>query len=183
MYLKTLIFLLLASVSLPLSAQVYGGQNTLKLAASGTQQTTLIESDQLVTNYVLNQHLITMMVKTDALKINQTTTVQGVLQDVLQVESNKLFLVQLDVTDLKIESNANASFEQVSVPFLIRYNGTIYRGTATASLDISSEEVLIDFTAQVPLGELGLSTGATHAAHFSNTLTVSVEGGKVIFKY
>jgi hypothetical protein len=183
MYLKLLICTLLMSISVSGFAQVYGGQNTLKLAASGTQQMTLIESGQLVTNYVLDQHLITMMVKTEAMTLNQTATVQSILDDVLQTESNKLFLVQLNVADLKIESNAAASFEKVAVPFLVRYNGAICRGTATLSLTLSPEEILLDFTAQVPIQELELTVDPKHAAHFSDILTVSVEGGTAAFKY
>lgn len=183
MYPKFLIYTLLMSASFPLFAQVYGGQNSLKISASGTQQSTLIESGQLVTNYVLDQHRITLMVKTDAMKLNQTAMAQSILEEVLQVSGNPLLLIQLDLAGLGITDNAAASYANAQVPFLVRYNNAIYRGTATASLTLGPEEVLIDFTAQLPIQELGLKVGPAHAAHFSDTLTLAVEGGTAVFKY
>ncbi len=181
MFQKLFISLLLMSISVHLSAQVYGGQNTLVLTAEGTQSTTTIESSQLVSNYVSDQQLITMMIKTDAMTLNQSATAQGILEDVLQVSYNKLFLVQLNVADLQLE--AGTSVSEVNLPLLIRYNSMIYRGEATASISVDKEEVALDFHADIPLSELGLKTNSTHAAHFSDLLTVAVKEGKLVFKY
>ena len=169
---RTVVFFLLFVPSM-LQAQMYAGVNKVLFTSVGTEVETQWESEHLVARYEVAKQKIAWVMKTQALTLAAQAGEQQLLRDVLQVESNPLIQLEMDMAWLE-GSNANLQWDDTSIPVKVLYNGQESRVMATSSGRSEGKVIRLNWELAIPLQDLGLILGDEYTSVMGSVLTISV---------
>ena len=172
----TLLFLALVVSLAPLSAQMYTGVNPLTFVSTGDETTTTLTSAQLVGRFTFESQEMNFMMKAPSLGNRADRQEQAILTEVLQVENNRLWIMEIDLSSLGLENGRRLDFEEVELPVTIRFNEEIVQDYAWISISMDPSE--LDFSVQmtVSLEDLNLQIPRQYYDRFSDSISLSTEG-------
>ena len=172
------VFLIAMFAPCALQAQMYAGVNKVLFASTGVESQTQWESDHLVARYEVAKQKISWVMKTQALTLAAQTSQQSLLQEVLQVNSNPLIQLEMDMAWLE-GGNQSLQWEETTIPVKVFYNGQQAQAIATSSGRTEGKVIRLNWELTVPLSDLGLIVEGQHANVMGNTLTISVPEAKL----
>jgi hypothetical protein len=179
---SVILLILLISVSGSLFAQGFTGLSSCTISSSGTQGNIQLHGDQLVTQLVLDQQKMVMMIKTPLFSVNATERGKSILNEVLLIESNQVFKLEAGISELDLDLQQAVQTGSVSVPITVPYNGSVYEGSGILTIEGDEKTMTLSFEATIDISQLGLSASGFSDV-FSNYIVFSVEGVSLIRRY
>ncbi len=182
---KTIVYIGLIVCGLPLMAQMYSGVNTLKLSSAGTNTSTELKSNQLVSRLVFDEQKLSMMVKTGAIHQLANEEDKKLLEEVFMIESNPLMSIVIDLSSLGLKGAESFSKEAAQLPYQLSFNDKMVEGTANINLDYSTDKSLIKFEIETTIStrEMGIHLGSAYTSRFSDNMLISVKGAEMTRRY
>lgn len=167
--------LILGFAYLPLSAQLYHGVNTAAITSSGTQKSTNLNSQQWICEFNLNQPVLEMKAKMASFGFTANAEGNAVLKEVFYIDANALIQINVDFSQLGLQSGSSREEGNVNLPVEIRFNERQIRTQAKISqFRQNAQGIQMNLDIPLNLQEFGLAVNAKQAASFSDNFVLQV---------
>ena len=170
------LFLALFVFLAPLSAQMYTGVNPVTFVSSGDETTTTLTSAQLVGRFTYESEKINFMMKAPSLGSRASLQEQAILSEVLQVENNRLWIMEIDLSGLGLENGKQHRLEEVELPVTVKFNEEILEDYAWVSVSLDADRLIFGIQITMSLESLNLNIPPRYSDRFSDSIFLTAEG-------